>query len=370
MIYGARVREVRELRDLTQVQLAEMLGVDHSAIAHIESGRKQPSPEVLAGIAEQTGFPIEFFSQDEPVEFPLGSLLFRARGDMTAKQKAQAHRYGELIYRRTARMARRLSIPPVHLPRLDDMEPEAAAAHTRAALGLAHDRPIRHLINAVERAGVIVVTIPVRLDRREAYSLWVGEEKLHPVIVVVGGVPGDRLRNSVAHEIGHLVRPAGKGRDTKTIEAEASRFGEALLLPGEAMRAAIVPPVTLGSLADLKQPWGVSIQLLIHRARTLGIITPRQYSYLFEQIGRRGWRTREPVNLDVPVEKPRAVRKMAELLYGDPIDYVKFAADMQLAPLFARHVMEAHASREDLPPPSEPGDSNVVPLRRLRIAAG
>ena len=36
------------------------------------------------------------------------------------------------------------------------------------------------------------------------------------------------------------------------------------------------------------------MQALIMRERELGIITPRKQAYLFQQIGARGWRTREP----------------------------------------------------------------------------
>ena len=34
-----------------------------------------------------------------------------------------------------------------------------------------------------------------------------------------------------------------------------------------------------------------------------------------------GYKTREPKNLDVPMEKPRLLRKMAEMVYGKLIDF-------------------------------------------------
>jgi len=77
-----------------------------------------------------------------------------------------------------------------------------------------------------------------------------------------------------------------------------------------------VPPVTLATVAKLKPRWRVSIQALIRRARDLAIISDRQYHYLFQQLSARGWRKREPAQFDVAAEKPRAFRKMAEVLYG------------------------------------------------------
>jgi hypothetical protein len=86
----------------------------------------------------------------------------------------------------------------------------------------------------------------------------------------------------------------------------------------------------------------VSLQALIRRALTLDIITPSQYRSLHAQLGARGWRTREPVA--VPVERPRALRQLAELLYGVPIDYASLTHATGLDPAFVRALLEAHAA--------------------------
>jgi Zn-dependent peptidase ImmA (M78 family) len=85
----------------------------------------------------------------------------------------------------------------------------------------------------------------------------------------------------------------------------------------------------------------VSLQALIRRALTLELTSPSQYRSLSAQLGARGWRTREPVA--VPVERPRALRQLAELLYGIPIDYSSLAHATSLDPAFVRELLEAHA---------------------------
>lgn len=370
MIFGERVREARQLVGLTQKDLAEWVGVDRSAIAHIEAGTSQPRPEVLSALAAHLGFPVAFFEEDGTVDFPFGTLLFRARADMTAQQKEQAHRYGELIYRKTRPLLERLRVPPVAIPRLTGTNPEIAAAHARAALGLSPDAPIRHLVNAVERAGVLVLAVPMRLERREAYSLWVGDDVLRPIVVTIGKPPGDRLRFSVAHELGHLVMGDKHSTKVKDIEDRANDFAGFLLFPRAAAVAEITEPVTLTSLARLKPRWGTSIQALAVHAARLGLITPRRERYLFQQIALRGWREAEPENLAVPVEKPRAIRKVLEGVYGVPIDYRRAANDLLLHPHFLRALVEAYATRAELPKrqqdtrSEEP--SNVVPIDRRR----
>lgn len=49
---GNRVRDLRKKRGLTQVELAEMLGVDRSYLSEIETGKKDPSLRVLKTIAD------------------------------------------------------------------------------------------------------------------------------------------------------------------------------------------------------------------------------------------------------------------------------------------------------------------------------
>jgi Zn-dependent peptidase ImmA (M78 family) len=189
---------------------------------------------------------------------------------------------------------------------------------------------------------VWVVAVPVPLPRRDAFSTWAGGDGATPVIMVAATTAGDRRRFSVAHEMWHLVLHQNPQEAPHALERQADMFAEAFLLPAGAMRGALAPPITLTTLANLKARWGVSLQALIRRAHTLEIITPSQYRSLHAQLGARGWRTQEPIA--VPVEQPRALRQLAELLYGLPIEYPSLAHAMGLDPSFVRELLEAHAA--------------------------
>jgi Zn-dependent peptidase ImmA (M78 family)/transcriptional regulator with XRE-family HTH domain len=347
MINGERIRQARELKGFTQGQLAERLGLTQGAIAHFENNLRQPTDETMEAIALQTGLPLTFFRKSSVADFPIGSLLYRKRATMSATTKARTYRYGQVMFELAQEMAKRIDGPPVRFPRVD-VAPREAARMTRTALGLSPDTPIKNLILTLERAGVIVLELPIPMDGGDAFSVWAGGNLDRPVIIVSGDVPGDRLRLSVGHESGHLAMHQAP-KDTPTVmEQEAFAYGAELLMPEAAMRQEIIPPITLTSLAELKPRWGVSIQALARRASDLEIISKRQYHYLFEQIGARGWRKQEPVNLDVPKERPRALRKMAELLYGPAIDHSKLAADMGLSTQIVRQIMDVHAGPDQL----------------------
>ena len=86
---GGRIKQARELRRLTQAELGWRIGTENqSVIAHLESGRYEPSSDLLSVIALQTGFPLAFFTSGHMATFSQGSLAFRARSKLSARDKA------------------------------------------------------------------------------------------------------------------------------------------------------------------------------------------------------------------------------------------------------------------------------------------
>lgn len=57
-LLGARIRELRKARRLTQEQLAELLGIEQKHISLIELGKSYPSLDRLMRIAEILGVPL------------------------------------------------------------------------------------------------------------------------------------------------------------------------------------------------------------------------------------------------------------------------------------------------------------------------
>lgn len=342
MINGERVKQARELKGLTQNTIAKRLKITHSAISQIESGQIQPSEAILQGIAFQCGFPPAFFQQEDFVDFPLGSLLFRSRSTMTKTERAKALQLARTVYEQYSYLARRIKKVPVSIPRLNE-DAAAAARLTRSALGLSPDAPILNLIRSIERAGVIVLGLPGAFKNTDAFSTWVVRHELAPVIVLLATNSGDRLRYSVAHELGHLVMHHMVFGELPKLEAEANQFAAELLMPAEGISCELEPPITIESLLKLKQRWKVSMQALARRAYDLGTVTQGQYKYIMQQISKRGWRKNEPNPL--PVEQPRALRKMAELVFGVPLSYRRFAGAVNHPLSLVRETLQAHAGK-------------------------
>jgi len=361
MISGDRVRQARELRKLTQHELAEHVDTGQSTIALVESGQFIPNNNLITRLALKLGFPPSFFRQKPSHEFPLGSLLYRAHASIRSIDRSLAHRYAQLAFELSERMGNKLQLGPLRLPHVSE-NPKLAAQLARSSMGLSPDTPIAHVIRACEKAGVLVVILPVVIEKLDAFSLWAGKKLARPVIVLSGGRPGDRTRLSIAHELGHLVMHETLVQSLRDAERQAYEFAAEFLLPADSIRQELVPPITLASLVPLKKRWGVSLQALAMRAREIEVISDRQCRYLFEQMSQKGWRKREPKSLDVQVEKPRGLRQMAELVYGDPPDFSKMASDFDLTPEFLASLFEPYDSR-----PGEKRTQDSVSSRQRRV---
>lgn len=350
MINGLRIKQAREICKLTQSQLAQEVGVAQSTIAKMEVDVRDWPDDVVQAIAMRTGFPVSFFHQGVGPEFSLGSLLFRCRASLSSTDKTRIRQLGQLIFELEEKMAIQTKPIQLHLPSFQGEDPIEAARVTRATLGIPPDTPVPHVINRIERNGVFVFALPDSAHQFDAFSLWSDNDPRRPVMMVNSVKSGDRLRLSVAHEIGHLVLHKSPRGSLKEIEKQAYAFAREFLMPSEAMKREIKRPVTLTGLAALKPRWGVSIQALIRCAYELGISSEGQYRYLSEQIAKLGWRVREPENLDISVEKPRLFRKLAEMTTGIPPNPKRLASMVCAGIGLIEDVLAVHASKNDLPP--------------------
>ena len=348
MMNGLRLKQVRELLGLTQNELALKLSVAQATIAYLEAGYQQPTQELLSKICESTGFPQSFFEQIENIEFPFGSLLYRSRAVIDASEKTRVSRYGQFMFEVAEQLSKKLSPRHFTFPK-GRVDANTAANIVRSNLGYSPDRPIDDLIYDLEKNGVYIFKSPFLCSKVDAFSVWAGYDNKKPVIVLIGDVPADRIRWSVAHELGHLILHSMLFGDLQEFEREADMFAAELLLPEETMTRLVVDPFTLMRAARIKAKWKVSIQAIVRRAHELHLLSDSSYKSLFVQISQQKQKLQALSESEIP-EKPRSLRVMAESVYGDEkrkINYRQFSKDTHLPTSLLKQFMETQASREE-----------------------
>lgn len=75
MDFGKNLRMYRRERDLTQAQLAEMVGVAHNTIAGYEKGDREPSYQTLEAIADVLNVSIDALMGKDESENEIDGVL-------------------------------------------------------------------------------------------------------------------------------------------------------------------------------------------------------------------------------------------------------------------------------------------------------
>ncbi|MYV30299.1 ImmA/IrrE family metallo-endopeptidase [Rhodococcus sp. DSM 6344] len=275
-----RLKSYREIERITQSEMSELLGLSTAMISAIESGRRS-----FTGSLESIGY------GDDRLRLPdMSEPLHRTKAATSVSSKKRAKElirlagevFGEL--QQVTPQAPKSNLQRLTSPTSTETV-EEVAAEVRSLLDREESGPIQNLTDAAERAGICL--IPIRgLEGVDGLSSWVSGV---PVIGLNPAVPGDRLRFSLAHEIGHLAMHTSRNDH---VETEANRFAGAVLFPRADFDAAMIDRPSMRHFVSLKSAWGVSIAALIYRAHELEYIDDSRYRSL--QIQMSKWRRSEP----------------------------------------------------------------------------
>ena len=288
----------RESRSLTQTALADRLGVTQGKISKIENGMQEPDTDQISRFSDALGYTEDFFYVGEAIRGPGSGCVYNRR-----RQSLPQGQLREIIAKinvRRIQMRRYLKAIDLDVENrflkidIEDDSPEAIAQMIRR-YWMIPPGPIQSLIRTIEDAGGIV--IPTNFGTRKVDAISQLAPGLPPLFFVNSSSPPDRLRFTLAHEIGHLVMHDGP---SDAMEKEADLFAAEFLMPAAEIRSQL-KETTLPTLANLKPYWRVAMSALLMRAGNLGLISPRRKSYLWMQMGKAGWRKKEPV--DIPPEE-------------------------------------------------------------------
>jgi len=301
----------RQARGLTQIELADRLGISQAQVSKIENGLDRADAVLVDRYARVLDYRPSFFYQKEAL-VGLPPYHHRKRARLSAKKLDAV--YAELNIRRmhlqalirSAELDTPKALPDLHL---DDFEGDSAeAARVLREHWLLPRGPLKDMTRAVENAGILVLACDFGTDLLDGLSLRV--EGLPPLIFLRTDMPGDRYRFTLAHELGHLALHWYSPTSDDLMEAQADRFAAAFLMPAQDITP-YLSGLSLSKLMMLKQVWGVSMQAILYRAKDLGTIGERQHESLWRQISRAGYRRTEPV--EVPRERPGLLMEVVEL---------------------------------------------------------
>lgn len=311
----------RESRGLTQSELAAMTSISQGNISKYEGGLLNVSREHLEKFVSILHYPETFFSLNES-RFDFGSscTYHRKRQTLPVHELKLLLAKSNLLRIHVTQLLKGVDLETDNLfLRLDvadyDGDIEEIARVVRRSWHLPFG-PVNNLIRVIEDAGAIVYLCSFGTRKLDAISQWIPSTHLGlpPIFLVNADMPGERIRFTLAHEIGHVIMHRVP---TSNMEEEADRFAAEFLMPCHNI-APDLSSITLPKLARLKPYWKASMAALMRRALDLGKITQRQYRTLNEQMGKQGYRINEPYPL--PIEKPSVLNEIIDV-YRNEYNY-------------------------------------------------
>jgi Zn-dependent peptidase ImmA (M78 family)/transcriptional regulator with XRE-family HTH domain len=303
----------RDSRGLTQGDLAERLGVSQGKISKYESGILQVSDEDLSKLCKVLDYPPVLFFRPLPMSCSAsGCLYHRKRQSMPVLELRRIQATLKIIHMQTAPLLRGLTLEDNRFYRMDVDDykdgPAEIASILREKWGI-QSGPVPNLVNLVELAGGIVFRCSFGNRKLDAISLW--QLDMPPFFFLNSDAPSDRVRFSLAHEVGHVIMHRNPTADQ---ERQADQFAAEFLMPAREV-AAFLKPISVEIAASIKPYWKTSMAALIYRARQLNLIGESYYRKLFTQMSRLGFRRDEPN--PVAIEEPTVLRDMIDVHLND-----------------------------------------------------
>lgn len=312
-----RLSLARQRRRLTGKALAEVTGLSPMAISRIENGSSEVDDETLEVLSAALRYPVAFFYSKDPDSIDTEAVSFRSLSKMSAKEKLSAIAAGQLGLELSNWLEKEFSLPDPDLIDLSyEADPEAAANALRAYWNLGQ-KPISNMIGLLEVKGVRVFSLAEATRTVDAFSFWRDER---PFVYLNNYKTAEHSIFDAAHELGHLVMHRHAGvrpgeQVSRSTEREANEFASAFLMPKNDVISRTPSFVSVDTIIRLKARWRVSAMAMAYRLHRLTRLTEWQYKSACIELGRRGYRTGEPIGIER--ETSAVWRKVLTALWSD-----------------------------------------------------
>ncbi len=313
---GARLKQARLLAGMTMPQLADALQecdfpITKQAISKYEKEKSYPSAQFLLLASSVLGVPSTYLTHqsEKTVEW----MAFRCRKKLSQRERNKIKAFASDIIELQIELRELLypnstpELPSVSVRNPDDAE--NAAEHLRAHWDVGN-RPLDNLVQTAEDRDVVVLSWK---DNTGLFDGLSARCEGRSIAVINTSVPADRLRLSLAHELGHLVMELEE-MHSKEEEKLAYRFAAALLAPADHAYRELGRKrqhLDWGELEALKRKYGMSMAAWIRRAHDLNIINDSVYKSMNQFIRIHSWHIDEPGSYRGD-EEPLQLKQMAQ----------------------------------------------------------
>jgi Zn-dependent peptidase ImmA (M78 family)/DNA-binding XRE family transcriptional regulator len=341
MFVGTNLTNIRILHGYTRKQLAELLQVTEQTIWQYENGYMSPKLEVINNLRNIFSVKSKYFYSEDFLEkngksnIQQGHIAYRAEVINSVQKTQSEAKHLEFISSFLNIIEQKLHYPKNELVVLREKiikyitnSSEKVKTKILNAAKIAREfleignKSNLNLLFTLEKKGIFIFEKAIG-DKIDAYSLWSNDDR---PFIVLGNLKKSAARRNfdLAHELGHLLlhyKVEFSSLDSKShreYEQEANIFAGAFLLPeNEFIEDFSLLPKKSNpdSYYELKKKWIVSFQALAYRAQSLELLDYQQYRYFNIKLNQLGYKSREPLDDQIKIQKPGKIRSILQLLF-------------------------------------------------------
>ena len=301
MTIGDKIKKYRLNKNLSLQQLANLAGLSKPTIQQYEDGIINPSNKALTAVAEALRVEVWNFFESEEANLELSE--FR-HGEKLLDSDEEKRKIYDLVVDYSQSYLELENIlgtevefdnPVADLLIQTYQDVEKAVLKIKKKWKLANN-PIDDICSLLESKGFKIITFDRPTESPGICGFMTSGHRKIPVIILNTNHDHTReitrKRFTLLHESAHLILKFCESVTKEFEEKLCNRFASAFLMPAEALMDYLGKDrtnISLEELKDLKETYGMSVQAIIFRANSIGLINDQvcsRWISLYEQ-----WRT-------------------------------------------------------------------------------
>ena len=332
-IFADRFKSARLRNGLSLQDLANKLDnkVTRQALHRYEKGEVVPDSEMLALLSSAMDVRPDYFFRNTQIE--LGKIEYRKLKRMPVKEEHKVIEQTREYLSRYLELEEILGLENKFVNPLESFRPVTEYKEVNRAANVLREEwkmgqdPISNVAELLEDKHIKVVEINADISF-DGMQTWVN--KNIPVIAYNKNITGkpDRIRFTLLHELAHLLLTFGNVTEHQK-ETLCHQFAGAMLLPDGTIvdeLGANRSRFSIPELGNVKKQYGISMQAIVMRALSCGIVNDHYTKQFFNMMKQMGWRVDEPIAYEGMENSNRFDQLLYRALAEEQISTSKAAA--------------------------------------------
>lgn len=274
-IIAQRIRNSRVHRGLSLQEVADGVGVSKQMIHKYEMGNSVPTSDKLIALSKLFNQKVDYFFRKPEVS--IGEISFRKRGKFGAKKvdslkeeiRIQIENY--LFIENICEVSNSFKNPIEKCIIEDEASVQQTVKMLRSKWNIGEDA-IHNIIDLLEDHHIKVIEVEDESGSFDGLATTIDNK--HRIIVIAKGMPIERKRFTLLHELGHLLLRI-EDFDLKKQEGLCNYFASEMLLSEENTFTEFGinrSSISLEELKNVQEKYGISIKAIVYKLGELKIM--------------------------------------------------------------------------------------------------